>query len=132
MHRTALLEFGNPDVAAPHAPTLAPPAELPETVRKVTGLPVVNAPVRERYEPDVFAMPRKGAKSLEVTTRPDGATKATYPPQLSGFKAELNVKRVLSTCFRWDKPSSLRRARRALRRIRARRMLLCRGRGTKR
>jgi hypothetical protein len=55
----------------------------------------------------------KSAKTLEMTASPDGAAKATYAAPLNGFKAKINLKVVLSTCFKWDKPSSLGRARRA-------------------
>ncbi len=105
VHGPSALEFCHPDIAAAHALALAPSAELAKAVGKVTRLPVVHASVGEGDEPNVLPVARQRAEALQLATRPNRAAQAAQATGLGFLEAERNIDVVVSTCFRWDKPS---------------------------
>lgn len=113
VHSSALLKLSNPNIAAANPLPFAPAAKSAQAFRQMAGLPVVHAAVGEGDEPDVLPVAWGGAEPLQVAASPNGTTQATYSPSLGFLEAEGNVDVVVSTCFRWDKPSwRLRRRKR--------------------
>lgn len=91
----------------------APIANGLETVGDVTRPPVLNAPIRQGDEPDVFAVTARYRQAVQITAGPDLPTKTFDASLTDKWRIEADLETTGVTCFRWDKPGGYRRLCRA-------------------